>query len=115
MLRKTFAIRSLAAIAALLTAAVMFIGAPLTAEAQSEQDLTVGQRVFYWFPNRILDAVDIVQFGVAFGPGLGAEVAVTEAFQIGGYRSNDDGAEQGKRICALRIGQLRVGLRYLGR
>ena len=39
-------------------------------------------QVVMWIPNRILDALDIVRFGVGAGPGMGVDVRATRLAQV---------------------------------
>ncbi|MCB0318938.1 MAG: hypothetical protein KDD56_09285, partial [Bdellovibrionales bacterium] len=48
-------------------------------------------QVLLWFPNRILDAIDIFRFDVGIGASTGAVVRVTEHVQ-GGYREVQPGS-----------------------
>lgn len=83
----------------LLLVAFLLLGLALPASAQSAFNLgnddhvkpTPSQQFFYWFPNRILDFADIFRFGLAFGPGWGGEVAVTDKYQLGNYKANQTG------------------------
>jgi putative exosortase-associated protein (TIGR04073 family) len=72
------------------TAAVALMTAGFTGTAQA-QDGSAARNTFYYFPNRVLDLVDIVSFGIAFGPGYGAEVAFTQNNQFGFYETNETG------------------------
>ena len=56
-----------------------------------QQKPTGTQQFFYWFPNRILDFADIFRVGLAFGPGWGGEIAVTDKYQLGSYKVNQTG------------------------
>jgi putative exosortase-associated protein (TIGR04073 family) len=58
-------------------------------KANAYEDATLGARVFLWFPNRVLDALDIVRVGIGFGPGIGFEVAATEYAQLGSYYTRE--------------------------
>ena len=61
------------------------------AVADDGEEANLGQKVFYYFPNRVLDFLDIFQVGMAFGPGFGGEVALTDKYQIGKYKTNESG------------------------
>lgn len=51
--------------------------------------IAVGVELYIW--NRISDLLDICQFGIAAGPGLGFEVAVTDFLQLGMYANCEQG------------------------
>lgn len=61
------------------------------AQDKDEKSATLGQKVFYYFPNLALDFLDIFHVGIAVGPGFGGEVACTEKAQLGKYSVNEEG------------------------
>ncbi len=71
----------------------MAFALPTTANAQEEMfDLNaiiIDAQLYVW--NRLSDVFDILRGGVAGGPGLGAEVAITEYAQLGAYATYERG------------------------
>ena len=51
--------------------------------------IIVDSQLYIW--NRISDLLDILRGGVAGGPGLGAEIAITEYAQLGAYANYERG------------------------
>lgn len=49
----------------------------------------VSTELYLW--NRFSDLLDIFRCGIALGPGIGAEVAVTEYLQLGAYANSERG------------------------
>ncbi|MFA6816260.1 MAG: exosortase system-associated protein, TIGR04073 family [Lentisphaeria bacterium] len=49
----------------------------------------VGTEMYIW--NRVSDIFDILRGGIAGGPGIGAEVAITQYVQLGAYANNERG------------------------
>ena len=45
-----------------------------------EREANIGEKVFYYFPNRVMDFLDIFQVGLAFGPGFGGQQGVDIVF-----------------------------------
>ncbi|HPY90639.1 MAG TPA: hypothetical protein PLT23_07930, partial [Lentisphaeria bacterium] len=66
-----------------LLAAIVLASANLRAESElfDLNDILVRGQLYIW--NRISDALDIFRCGIAGGPGIGAEIAVTEYAQLG--------------------------------
>jgi putative exosortase-associated protein (TIGR04073 family) len=71
----------------------MVFAFPTSARAQEEMfDLNaiiIDAELYVW--NRISDVLDLLRGGLAGGPGLGAEVAITEYIQLGAYASYERG------------------------
>lgn len=69
----------------------------MAARAQEESDMLdlnaiiVKGELYIW--NRFSDFFDILRCGVAGGPGIGAELAVTEYGQLGAYTTNAKGVD----------------------
>ncbi len=47
----------------------------------SDEDSSAATTVLLYIPNRVLDACDMVRFGVSVGPGFGVEAQATEFLQ----------------------------------
>lgn len=64
-------------------------------KAESElfdlNDILVRSQLYVW--NRISDLLDIMRCGIAGGPGIGAEIAVTEYAQLGAYVTKENGVD----------------------
>lgn len=51
--------------------------------------IIVDSQLYVW--NRVSDLLDIMRGGIAGGPGLGAEIAITEYAQLGAYANHERG------------------------
>lgn len=56
-----------------------------------QQEVDPGTKALMYIPDRIADVLDIVNVGIAVGPSIGAEVAITKYFALGAYASNEVG------------------------
>jgi len=76
-----------------LLAAIVLASANLRAESElfDLNDILVRGQLYIW--NRISDALDIFRCGIAGGPGIGAEIAVTEYAQLGAYVTKENGVD----------------------
>lgn len=75
---------------------LFLIGTQQKAQGQVESDdlldingMIVSGQLYLW--NRFSDILDILRCGVAGGPGLGAELALTEYLQLGAYANYERG------------------------
>ncbi|NQZ58518.1 MAG: exosortase system-associated protein, TIGR04073 family [Lentisphaeraceae bacterium] len=72
--------------------ALCFIATQTVVLADSkEQEVDPGAKAIMYIPDRIADLFDAIRVGVAFGPAIGAEVAITKYGQLGAYASNEAG------------------------
>ncbi len=66
---------------------------PISANAQEEMldlnSIIIDTELYVW--NRLSDVFDLLRGGLAGGPGLGAELAITEYVQLGAYASYERG------------------------
>ena len=76
-----------------LLAAIVLAGANLKAESEllDLNDILVRSQLYVW--NRISDSLDLFRCGIAGGPGIGAEIAVTEYAQLGAYVTKEHGVD----------------------
>ena len=76
-----------------LLVAIVLTGANLRAESEmfDLNDILVRSQLYIW--NRISDALDIFRCGIAGGPGIGAEIAITEYAQLGAYVAKENGVD----------------------
>ncbi len=72
-----------------LLATLVFVMPVGKAQAQAVNDFFVKSELYVW--NRFSDFLEIFRGGVAIGPALGAEFALTDAVQIGAYTSSEKG------------------------
>ncbi|MCM8534594.1 MAG: exosortase system-associated protein, TIGR04073 family [Lentisphaeraceae bacterium] len=72
--------------------ALFFVAMHSVALAQSEQkEVDPAAKALMYIPDRIADIFDIFNVGLAFGPSIGAEVAVTKYATFGAYTVNEAG------------------------
>ena len=60
-----------------------------SSDVMDVNSVLVRSELYLW--NRISDVLDVFRAGIALGPGLGAEVAVTEYAQLGAYANVESG------------------------
>jgi putative exosortase-associated protein (TIGR04073 family) len=72
---------------------LLFIAMPFTATFAQEkaQEVGPGVKVLMYIPERVADLFDIFNVGIAFGPAIGAEVAITKYAQFGAYSADEVG------------------------
>jgi hypothetical protein len=52
------------------------------AKEEGKSAVGIGWAILMYLPNRVLDAFDMVRFGVNLGPGVGGQLKATEAAQL---------------------------------
>jgi len=72
-----------------VSAALAFCAPGLRADEMSVNNAIVKSELYVW--NRFADFLEIVRGGVAVGPCIGAEVAVTEHAMLGAYAAEEKG------------------------
>ncbi len=72
---------------------LLFIAIPfsVTYAQEKAQEVDPGTKALMYIPDRVADLFDIINIGIAVGPSIGAEVAITKYAQIGAYTSNEIG------------------------
>jgi putative exosortase-associated protein (TIGR04073 family) len=55
------------------------------------KDVDPAAKALMYLPDRVADLFDIFNVGLAFGPSIGAEIAVTKYAQLGAYAANEAG------------------------
>lgn len=59
--------------------------------AEKEQEISTASKVFLYLPDRVADLLDVVNLGIAVGPSIGAEIALTQYAQLGAYVADEQG------------------------
>jgi putative exosortase-associated protein (TIGR04073 family) len=72
--------------------ALLFVAMNSVVLAQSEEvEVDPAAKALMYIPDRIADIFDIFNIGLAVGPSIGAEVAITKYAALGAYASNECG------------------------
>ncbi|MCH2207351.1 MAG: exosortase system-associated protein, TIGR04073 family [Lentisphaerales bacterium] len=72
--------------------ALLFVAMHSVAFAQTEKkEVDPAVKALMYIPDRVADVFDIFNIGLAVGPSIGAEVAITEYVALGAYTVNEAG------------------------